>query len=146
MERMSLLSAMRGRVPRRLSTLFLAVAFLVAGGRDVLGQSGCTHHGRPEQAHAASTHASGSAAEHHGRAADEAAAQAGHSDQHDSPCTCIGTCSVTAATPLPPLGAVVSTPTISLVEGGIIRSAPEVGVSRILLRLLPFANAPPLLA
>lgn len=141
----SFLSIVRGRLPRRLSTLLLAAALLLSAGGDAVGQSACPHHDAPRQEGTSSVE-SGEHAGRHGHTADADAPRSEPRGGHDSPCTCIGTCHVTSATPLPPHDGEVASPCTLLLETAIVPSADEVGVARILLRLLPFANGPPRLA
>ncbi|MEX2572478.1 MAG: hypothetical protein WD737_14355 [Gemmatimonadota bacterium] len=147
MNRISPLAIMRSRLARRLSTSVLSAAFLLAGGGDLVGQTACAHHDLDQQG-PPTTHEGEHGTAHDAGHGDDAQAEVphtGHGGEHDTPCTCIGTCHVAGVVATPPLGGATVVSAAETPAPAIV-SSDEVVVARTLLRLLPFANGPPRLA
>lgn len=131
----------RTRALGRIGALLLAAIFVVAGPAEGFGARECEHHGSH---HAASSQDSGATATH-----DAAHAHGGHAaapddgSGHSGPCTCVGSCHASAATPLPPAGAVAAG-FAPLAARADVAPSDEVRPTHPLPHVLPYAHAPPL--
>ena len=120
---------MRRTATSRFCGLVLALAFLVSAPGDVLGGHPCPHHDALPGATAEHDHA------------QDGAAPAGDDDSA-SPCTCIGSCSVSSGDAAPVIDQRTSAPA-QRADYAVERSAPDVPRPRDAAYLLPFPNAPP---
>jgi hypothetical protein len=126
MKESPLLTRLRRPAARQAGVLLLALSFLLVASGEVLGAHHCAHH---QGEHAASgAHADAPPdGGHDGHQGAHPPAQSVPHDHDPAPCTCIGTCHGSAATPLP---------AAHLPQG-------ESRAVRLLPHVLPFANGPP---
>lgn len=141
MSRPPLLRRLRDDAARRAGFVLLALSFTVVAGSDLLGQHHCAHHD-PGAVSVGTVDVPASAHGHH--EAHGEANTSGHQEDggHAGPCTCIGTCHASAASPLPPgTGSSVATVAAAALSHDLTTTAsPAV---RLLPYVLPFPNGPP---
>ncbi|HSH45619.1 MAG TPA: hypothetical protein VK966_07170 [Longimicrobiales bacterium] len=134
---------LRAGAVRRTGLGVLALSFTLVGSGDVTGQHHCAHHSSmAAPAVADGGQASGHVpSDAHGR---HAADTGGHQEGgHDAgPCTCIGTCHGSAATPLPPPAALSPLHIAGALHLGGLVPVGSPAVQR-LPYVLPFPNGPP---
>lgn len=134
------------RTSRRLTSIFLLLAFLGVGTAEAFAVRKCPHHDLPRESvagDAASSHDDGHRSGSVSTTADEDAA--GGPADTDHPCNCVGTCHAAADAPLGSPGSAAR----GLGDGTALR-APSPPVASPLVPspayLLPYPNGPPLSA
>jgi hypothetical protein len=141
MKESPLLTRLRRPAARQAGVLLLALSFLLVASGEVLGAHHCAHH---QGEHAASgAHADAPPdGGHDGHQGAHPPAQSVPHDHDPAPCTCIGTCHGSAATPLPPSVQLSVAPAAGAVGAAHLPQGESRAV-RLLPHVLPFANGPP---